>query len=181
MTASRAWDAIWLTVFPLVLAGGSAALLPHNPVIQGAFLPLWCVYWMLTRGPRMGVWVALWCGVLLEVIWGVPPGGCALFFVFVWRILRLLRARFPDAEALTPLHGLLLGTVLVPLLRLWLWLYAVLWLGASSASGLTPSLVALIVAPAIGAVGGGAVFTLARLWDFRALRPPKKEVESDEG
>ncbi len=181
MTAARAWDAVWLTAFPLALVGVGAALLPQGPAAQIAFVPMWACYWVLTRGAALGAWAALWCGVLLEGAWGMPPGGCVLFLLLLWRVARLVRARLPVPDEVRPLHGLLLGTVLAPLFRLWLWLYAAAWFGPVGAGGLVPSLPSLIAAPAAGAVGGGAVFALARLCDFRALRPSRKEAAGDEG
>lgn len=181
MTAGQAWDAIWVTAFPLTLVGGSVALLPQRPAVQVAFVPIWVCYWLLTRGTVLGAWVALWCGILLECIWGVPPGGGALFLLLVWRVIRLARPRLPEPNAVAPLHGLLLGTVLAPLFCLWLWLYASAWQGPVGSIGLAPTLPALIAAPAAGAIGGCIVFALARLCDFRALRPSEKEVIGDEG
>ena len=181
MTAGRAWDAIWLTLFPLALAGRGVALLPQRPVVQTVFLPMWVCYWVLTRGSALGAWGALWGGVLLEGLWGIPPGGGALFMLLVWRALRLARSRLPEPDAIAPLHGLLIGTAFVPLFCLWLWFYAVLWLGPTASVGLAPTLPGLVAAPAVGALGGGAVFALARACDFRALRPPQKEAAGDEG
>lgn len=33
MTAGQAWDAIWVTAFPLALVGGSVALLDRKSVV----------------------------------------------------------------------------------------------------------------------------------------------------
>lgn len=181
MTAGRAWDIVWLTLFPPALTGVGVSFLPPWPAVQAAFVPMWACYWALTRGSRPGAWAVLWCGILLECVWCVPPGGCALFLLLMWRVVRLARARLPEPDAVAPVHGLLLGTALVPLFRLWLWLYAAAWLGPAGAAGLAPTLPALVAAPAAGAVGGGAVFALARLCDFRVLRPPQKEAVGDEG
>ena len=179
MTATHFWDALWFTLFPLVLVGAGQVLLPATPAFQLAFLPIWLCYWLLTRAAAMGCWCALWCGILLETAWGVPPGCCVLAFLTLWQLTRLFRKRLPAPNAIKPLTGLILGTLLVPVLRLWLWLYALLWLDTTQSNALAPSLMALIAAPALGALMGGAVFALARAFDFTALRPLKEEVIND--
>ena len=112
-TSERAWDAVWLTLFAAVLVGALNRLLPSTPALQLAVVPAWLGYWMATRGPRLGAWVAIWGGALLECDWDLPPGTCILFLLMIWGGIRLFRDNFP--ETVGTLHGLLWGVALVPI------------------------------------------------------------------
>ena len=174
MHASRTRDILWLLLFPPVLTGVTLSLLPGLMPVQLAFLPIWVGYWLMSRNAVSGAVAAVWVGILLEWAWGVPPGACSLFFLIVWRGIRLWRRHLP--ERVCALHGLLGGTVGVPAFALWLWLYGLLW----PSGGVWPTLPQLIFAPAAGALMGGAVFTLAARWDFRVIQSDIREVMGDE-
>ncbi len=179
MTRETFWATAWVTLFLPALVGTCATLLPEALPVQIAAAPVWVVWWTLSAGARLGVWAAVWGGALLETAWGVPPGACALFFLMLWGGARALGDNAP--EAYTPLHGLVGGMVLAPLFALWLWVWAALWLGGASAAPLRPDLVGMVLLPATGALGGGAIFALARACDFRALWPPRQEALGDAG
>ncbi len=178
MIAERRWDAVWLTFFLILLVALSQTLLPELPSVQLVVVPAWMCYWMLTRGKRLGLWVALWGGGLLETVWMLPPGGAILFFVLVWYLLRTFRKELP--ETITPLHGLVGGVLVAPILRLWVWLYAILWTGQTTAYTLMPTLPEMILMPATGALGAGLIFALAKQCEFCVLIPPKEAVRGDE-
>ena len=175
-SARQRWDVLWLTLFPLALAGLGDLVLPRTPSAQLAFFPLWTAYWILTRGRRTGLWIALWCGLLAETLWGAPPAGALIPFLAFWGAVQGLRVFREEPFAPTSLTGLILGTALVPVLRLWIWAWAVLWHGAAGAAGLRFGWTACVAAPAAGAAGGCLVFALAQRWDFLALRPFKREA-----
>ncbi len=178
MTAERRWGAVWLTLFLILLVALAQTLLPQVTTVQLALIPSWIVYWLLTRGWRLGLWVTLWGGALLETVWMIPPCGVILFFLLLWQLIRTFREDLP--EEITPLHGLLVGVILAPLLRLWLWVYAMLWMGEAGTYALAPSLTEMVLMPATGALGGGLVFALAMASEFRVLIPPKETVRGDE-
>lgn len=178
MTAESFWDGVWVTVFSVLLAALSVTLLPATPSIQLVVMPMWLGYWMLTRRARLAAWVACFGGLLLESVWGIAPGGCILFFLMIWQLIRLFRKELP--KEIQPLHGLLAGVVFAPFFRLWIWGYSFLWLGAEAAEAIRPGLTGLFVMPAAGALGGGAVFSLAKLWSFDALEPKQEETLSNE-
>ncbi len=177
MTVERKWDVVWVTVFLVILSGLSLTLLPNHSILQLVPVPAWMGYWILMRGRRMGLWVALWGGILLETTWMVPPGCVVLFFLFFWWLVRTFRKDLPDQ--LSPLHGLLGGLLLTPLLRLWVWCYSLIWMG-SEALQLAPDFAEMILAPALGALGGGVIFALAKRCEFRVLQPTIEEVRDDE-
>lgn len=179
MTAEKFWDAVWLTLFSAVIVALSVTLLPAVPAIQLAVAPIWFGYWMLTRSVRLAAWIAFFGGMLLESAWGIPPGGCVLFFFMLWQLIRLFRNELP--KEIQPLHGLLAGGLFAPFLRLWIWGYSLLWLGAESAEAIRPGLTGLFIMPATGALGGGAIFALAKLWSFDAMEPKQEETLSNEG
>lgn len=179
MTAETFWDAVWLTVFSTLLVALSVTLLPSVPAIQLVAVPAWLGYWMLTRSARLGAWMAFYGGLLLESAWGIPPGGCIFFFFMLWQLIRLFRTELP--KEILPLHGLLAGVVFAPFLRLWIWGYSAIWLGGEAAEAIRPGLSGLFVMPAAGALGGGAVFALAKAWSFDALEPKQEETLGNEG
>jgi hypothetical protein len=78
-------------------------------------------------------------------------------------------------------HGLLSGVILPPVLSLWIWVYAILWPFCPSALPLMPSLVTLILLPAVGALSGSALFTLAQKAEFLIFTPTSQEMREDEG
>lgn len=179
MTAETFWDAVWITVFAAILVALSVTLLPTVPSIQMVVVPMWFGYWMLTRRPQLSAWIAFFGGMLLESAWGVPPGGCILFFFTIWQLIRLFRKELP--KEIQPLHGLLAGVVFAPFFRLWIWAYSIFWLGLDAADAIRPGLTGIFVMPAVGALGGGAVFALAKAWSFDALEPKQEETLSNEG
>lgn len=179
MGAERFWAAAWVTLFLPALVGLCGAFLPTAAAIQLAVAPGWVAWWVLTAGPRLRVWAALWGGALLEWAWGVPPGACVLPLLGLWAGARAFRESMPERPR--AVHGLVGGMVAVPALRVWLWLYAMPWVGPEAAGALRPGLSALCAAPAAGALGGCAVFALARACDFLALRPPREEARADAG
>ncbi len=181
MRTEHLLDGVWLTLFLPLLAGVSVMILPQTPAIQLSVVPLWAAYWMLTRAARMGLWVSVWGGVLLESLWGVPPGGMVIALLILWYCARLIHWRLADSPDVRPIHGLLVGAPAVPLIHLWLWLYAMIWWGPTAAEPMAPRLGALVAAPAMGALGGGLLFALAQTFDFRVLRPKKEEAAGDEG
>ena len=174
MRAERFWAAVWVTVFLSALVGVCSAVMPRVPAVQLAVAPAWVAWWALTQSARLGAGAALWGGALLEAAWGVPTGGCVSFFLTLWLVGRVWREALP--EELRPLLGLVGGLVCAPALRVWLWLWAVPWLGGEGAAPLRPGLTGLVAAPALGALGGGAVVALARACDFRIFAPPKEET-----
>lgn len=178
MTAETFWDAVWITLFSALSVALSVTFLPSLPSIQLVVVPMWFGYWMLTRSVRLSAWVAFFGGLLLESAWGIAPGGCILFFFMIWQLIRLFRKELP--KEIQPLHGLLAGVVFAPFLRLWIWGYSALWLGWEAADAIRPGLTGLFVMPAAGALGGGAVFALAKAWSFDALEPKREETLSNE-
>lgn len=175
MNAERAWFAIWVTVFLPALVGLCGAFLPAYPAVRLAVAPVWMAWWTLTAGPSLGAWVAVWGGALLEWAWTVPPGACVLPLLALWGAGRWLKESLP--AKLHPWHGAFGGLILVPLLWFWLWLYAALWVGVEAAAPLRPGL-GFLLSPLTGALGGGAVFALARACDFRALAPEPEEEDA---
>ena len=171
--SERRWDALWLTLFAAVLVGALNRLLPSVPAVQLVVVPAWLGYWMATRGPRLGAWVALWGGALLECDWDLPPGTCILFLLMIWGAIRLFRDNFP--EEIGTLHGLLWGVTLAPVFRLWVWAWSACWPGVA-AEALAPSLAGLLATPCAGALGGAAAFALARRAEFRVLKPKQEET-----
>ncbi len=178
METERTWDAIWLSVFLLVLVSLSHTFLPAYPAWQLVVVPGWLCYWILTRRRKLGLWMALWGGLFLEVAWGVPPGCAILFFLGLWYLNLFFRKQLP--YPVTPLHGLIGGMVLAPLLRLWVGFYTILWWGPTEAGSLLPSLGGFFIMPAAGALGGGAIFALAKVCEFRVLMPPTEKRPDDE-
>lgn len=175
MGGERVWAAVWVTAFLPALVGVCAVAVPAVPAAQIAVAPAWVAWWALAAGPRLGAWAAIWGGALLEWAWGVPPGACVGFFLALWGAGRLWRSALP--KPLRPLHGLIGGMVGAPLLRLWLWLWALPWLGVGGAAPLRPDVAGLAATPALGALGGCAIFALARAWEFRALAPRGEEAQ----
>lgn len=175
MENSRFWDLVWITLFSACLAGVCEGLLPHVPALQLVFLPAWYAYWIVTRGPRTAAWVALWGGALLESAWSLPAGTCIFFLLGVWWGVQGFRDLLP--LEVSPLHGLVWGVVLAPLLRLWVWGYSAIWLWGE-ARPLAPSFAGLVAMPASGALFGALPFALARATDFRVLRPKREETLS---
>ncbi len=178
MITEHSWDALWNSVFLLILVSLSQTLLPPVPAWQLVVVPGWLCYWILTRKRRLGLWLALWGGLFLEAAWGVPPGCAPLFFVGLWYLRQTFREQLP--EPITPLHGLIGGMVLAPLLRLWIWVYTLLWWGATDAAIVAPSLGGFFIMPAAGALGGGAIFALAKACEFRVLVPKTDKRHDDE-
>ena len=172
MRSERFWDGVWVTLFAAALVGALGRLLPAHAALQLTVVPMWLGYWIATRSVRLGAWVALWGGALLECEWGLAPGACALFLLAVWGGVRAGQANFP--KEVGTLHGLLWGAALAPLFRLWIWGYSALWPGMAT-EALAPSLNGLLGMPCAGALGGAAAFALARRADFRVLRPKAEE------
>ncbi len=178
MVTERTWDTLWISVFLLLLVSLSQSLLPAYPAWQLVVVPGWICYWQLTRRRKPGLWFALWGGTLLETAWDVPPGCAILFFLGLWYLRHTFREQLPTP--ITPLHGLIGGMVLAPLLRLWVWFYTLLWWGPTDAALLLPSLGGFFIMPAAGALGGGALFALAKACEFRVLEPPADKGHDDE-
>lgn len=172
------WNCVWLTIFPLLLAALSKTFLPSSPIFQLLILPLWATFWALSRPAKQALWILLWHAVLCETLWLLPPGACVTFFLLVWKIIRLYREWLPFQP--TPYHGLLSGVILLPMLRLWIWIYAALWPTLPDASYLSPSFLEIVLTPAMGALGGSAIFALAQKTDFKVFNPKPEELRDDE-
>ncbi|MEG1479725.1 MAG: hypothetical protein RSD41_01810 [Kiritimatiellia bacterium] len=168
MIVNQFWDRVWLSLFLLLLVGFSVALLPENPIIQLAFVPCWMGYWLMTRSVKTQLWLVLFGGCLCETVWGLPLGACLLFYLLMAQLLRALRERFPNRA--TPWYGAFIGMSVVPLMLLWLWFYTSIVWSIERAGMLTPGLSGMVIAPAIGGVGGFIIFGLAHVWDFRCFR-----------
>jgi hypothetical protein len=179
MTVERFWSTIWLFVVPTVLMAITTTLLPSHPVLQLIVLPLWMLYTLLTRPTRQSLWPVLWAATLCEANWDIPPGACITFFIPIWWGVRNYRDLLPVRPS--AYHGLLSGVTLPPILAVWIWLYAILWPFWPSATPLMPSLTTLILLPAIGALGGSALFTLAQKAEFLVFIPKPQELREDEG
>ncbi len=178
MVTERSWDALWLSILTLLLVSISQTLLPAYPACQLVFVPGWLCYWILTRKRRLGLWLAIWGGLFLESAWSVPPGCVILFFVGLWALRHKFRDQLP--LPITPLYGLIGGVLLAPLLRLWVWVDALLWWGPTTAEAIAPSLGGFFIMPAAGALGGCAVFAIARGCEFRVLVPVLEKGHDDE-
>jgi hypothetical protein len=178
MNAERFWATIWLFVLPVLLTALSVSFLPQTPVIQLLIVPLWTLYWILTRPLRQSLWPTIWAAILCECAWQVPAGACVTFFLLLWWGVRYFRDILPIHPS--PYHGLLYGVALLPLLHLWLWIYAFLWPTLPDAMPLMPSLVNLILLPAVGALGGSAVFAVAHHTEFRIFIPSPQDLREDE-
>ncbi len=178
MVTERTWDTVWLSIFTILLVSLSQTLLPPYPAWQLVVVPGWICYWLMTRRRSAGLWLAVWGGLFLGCAWTVPPGCAILFFLGLWYLRQTFREQLP--MPITPLHGLIGGMVLAPLLRLWIWLYALLWWGPTAASALAPGLGGFFIMPAAGALGGGAVFALAKAFEFRVMAPPNEKGYDDE-
>lgn len=165
-------DCLWVSIFPLLLISLCEGLLPHGILLQLSITPLWVVWFLLTRGPKKGLWITLWCGLLLEARWILPPGTCVLFFLACWALIHSIQEVLPDR-----FHsgfGLTCGTLLVPLLYLWCWFYTMLSFGFEAAYELLPTFGQLILSPTFGAIGGALVFHVAAKCEFRALKPKRE-------
>lgn len=178
MSTERFWATVWLFLLPVVLTAVSATCLPHTPVIQLALVPLWMIYTLLTRPTRQSVWPIIWSAILCETAWGVSAGACITYFLLLWWGVRSYRDLLPLRPS--PYHGLLYGVSLLPLLYLWIWLYAILWPFGPHFAPLTPTLVNLILLPAVGALGGSAIFALAQQTEFLVFTPTSQEMREDE-
>lgn len=178
MSAERTWDGVWCSVWLAVLTGVCAGLFPHSMTLQLLLVPLWVAYDLVTRGPKLGAWLALWGGLLLEGVWHVPPGSCASFFLLLWWVLTHFRESLPPMEV-PAVYGCVLGVLLVPCLRFWLALYAIPFYGWSSAEFL-PTVGGLFLGCVAGLLGGAALFTLADAMEFHVLKPKQEERLSDE-
>ena len=89
-------------------------------------------------------------------------------------VLGNLSWMLPLPEVWLPVHGLLLGVVLAPALRLWIWVYTELfYIGGNHE--LTPSLGGMFIMPASGALCGAIIFALAHRLDFQVLHPVHEE------
>ncbi len=165
-------DILWITVFGTALVGSSLAFIPNIPAVQLAVVPIWFAYWILTRSIRVGIWTTIWGGSLLEWAWGLPSGSCILPF---WGIcLGCYHFQNFLPKVWLPVHGLLLGVVLAPALRLWIWVYTELfYIGGNHE--LTPSLGGMFIMPASGALCGAIIFALAHRLDFQVLHPVHEE------
>ena len=177
MSAERFWNLMWLFAFPVLLAALSRAFLPETSIFQFLVLPLWAIYWNLTRPSKQALWVSLWHAVLCEALWLLPPGACVTFALVVWWIIRTYRDLLPIRPA--PYHGLLCGVIVLPVLRLWIWLYAILW-PTATASYLCPTFAEFILIPTVGALGGSAIFALAQKTEFRIFIPKADALRNDE-
>lgn len=178
MHAKRFWERVWLFFFPMLLLAFSYALLPQTPTFQLLILPVWVLYHFLTRKPKHTLWLAIWCAILCESMWTLPPGSCVTAFLLTHWLLKYFREFLP--LQLTPYHGLLAGVFFLPLLRMWIWFYAFLWLPQTTAMLLRPSLTDFILTPAVGALGGSAVFALAAKMEFLIFKPNPKDVRKNE-
>lgn len=178
MNTKRFWSTCWSFVFPVLLTAISDILLPNTPVLQLLLLPMWVVYRLLVYPSRQTLPLAIWCAILCESTWQIAPGTCILFFLFLWWCVRYFRKILPLRPM--PYHGLLCGVILLPVLHLWIWFYAVLWPGIPIASPLLPTLASFILLPAIGALGGSAVFALAQQTEFLIFMPNWQEMREDE-
>ena len=178
MSAERVWAAVWVTFFLPALVGLCGVFLPNIPAVQVAVVPSWVVWWVLTTGPRLRVWVAVWGGALLEWAWGVPPGACVIPFLAVWSLTALFKESLP--EKIKPIHGAWWGAPAAPAMLIWLWLYSILWMGPEGALPLRPTF-GTFLAIGTGIGGGWLTFLVARACDFRVLTPPKTEAHGDAG
>jgi hypothetical protein len=124
-------DCIWVTLFPILATGICEGLLPTNILLQFSILPLWATWFLLTRGPKKGLWITLWFGLMLESSWMLAPGTCILFFLACWAVIHSIQEILPDK--FNPGFGSICGMILVPLLHLWCSLYTLLSCGASQA------------------------------------------------
>lgn len=178
MRTERFWATVWLFVFPVVLTAFSCTFLPQTPVTQLLLVPTWTAYTLLTRPTRQTLYPSLWTAILCEAMWDIPPGACITFVLLFWWLIRSYRDFLPLRPS--PYHGLLCGVALLPTLHIWLWLYALLWPTVTDAGPLMPSLVTLILLPAVGALGGSAVFALAQRMEFLVFLPTPQEMREDE-
>lgn len=169
MFSNRTLDLLWISILPIVLTGVCDGLLPSIAIFQVAFLPVWCIWLLLTRTKNVGIWISIWFGQLLEYAWLLPPGTCILFFLFCWAIIESLRENLP--EQISPKFGFLIGAAIAPLMRLWMAVYVFLYLGFDTATYLWPTFGEFILAPVVGALGGALAFKLANRCEFFALRP----------
>lgn len=172
------WDGLWVTLLVAALVGFGEALLPAVPAVQLVVVPAWLTYWLMTRKWRLGVWVAIWGGLLLEASWRLPAGCVILFLLGVCGACWAWREALP--REVGALHGLLMGVLFGPLFRVWVWAYSVVWLW-EEAGVLRPTFAGFFVMPATGALGGGLVFAVARWADFLVLRPEPEEGLGDGG
>lgn len=177
MRAEHLWGSLWFFLFPIFLTAVSQTFLPHTPPLQLLILPVWAVYWMLSRPLKQGFWISGWHALLCEVYWSLPSGTCITFFLLIWWLIRSYRELLPTRP--NPYHGLLCGVILLPALRSWIWLYALLWPTLEDAGPLYPSLVEIITIPAAGALGGSAIFALAAKTEFLIFKPNPKELRAD--
>ncbi len=178
MRVEQFWSTAWLFILPALLTAVCLTFLPQTPVMQLPVPTLWTTYWLLTRPTKQTFWPGMWTAVLCETAWDIPPGACLTFFILFWRGIRFYRDLLPIRP--TPYHGLLCGVVLLPLLYLWIWLYALLWPLLSDTKPLMPSLINLILLPAVGALGGSAIFALAQQTDFLIFTPNPQDLREDE-
>lgn len=178
MRPKHFWGAIWFILFPILLTAISRELLPETPTLQLLIVPTWAFYWLLARPERQSLWITCWHAILCETAWTLPPGTCVTFFMLLWWIVRTHRDLFPINPQ--PYHGLLCGVTLLPVLRIWIWLYAILWPTLPDATPLRPTLLSLILLPAVGALGGSMLFALAEQTSFLIFRPTPKEMLHDE-
>ncbi len=171
MTAQRFWDEVWFTIFFTLLTAVAVAFLPEYPLFQFAFLPTWFAYRLLARPKALPLWDILWCGVLCEVSWNIPPFGGILAMLLLWQALSALRENFP--KVLYVQHGVYVGLVLAPVIWFWTWIYSCLWMGKAGML-LLPTSGELVAAPVMGALCGGIAFILYRQWDFLCLHPAEE-------
>ncbi|MBQ9694213.1 MAG: hypothetical protein IJV69_05595 [Kiritimatiellae bacterium] len=178
MNAERFWCWVWLITFPTLLAALSKTYLPERPVFQLLLLPSWAIYWIFTRPIKQALGVAICFAFLCETIWLIPTGSCITFFLLIWWFVRTYREFLPIRPS--PYHGLLCGVILLPLLRVWLWIYTALTPTIPTAAFLSPSLSEIILIPALGALGSSAIFALAQRMEFHIFVPKTEELRDDE-
>lgn len=154
---------------PIVLTGICDGLFPSLAVVHASFLPVWCIWFLLTRTSKVGLWVAIWFGQLLEYAWLLPQGTCILFFLLCWSVVEAFREELP--ETIMPSLGFLIGALVAPVLLLWSAIYVFLYTGSEGDSYAWPTFGQIILAPVIGSLGGALAFKLAERCEFFALRP----------
>ncbi|MDO5463103.1 MAG: hypothetical protein Q4F99_06440 [bacterium] len=179
MLSNRTLDILWVSILPVVLTGICDGLFPSFAVLHIGFLPIWCIWLLLTRTSKVGIWIAIWFGQLLEYAWLLPQGTCILFFLLCWSIIEAFRETLP--EKFSPGMGFLIGAITTPILLLWTSIYAFIYLGDVKAFYLWPTFGQFILAPVIGSLGGALAFKLAPRCEFFALRPKieRRVVDGD--
>lgn len=163
------WGVVWMVIV-LCLLGVFQEMLPVDLTVKGFLMQGGVLFFGVTRPRYVALAGAILGGFLLEALADLPVFCGVTFFVGTLALIHLADKQFKLSDAAW------MGSVLGCIGAVFFWIWLLVWCTAAGHwNRLQIEWSVLVFAPATGAVTGGFLFWLLRMFDFDVFRK-KREV-----